>query len=145
MSEQNRQLVVVVALIERDGNMLIVRRHDPLNSQWHQRWQFPGGKIHAGETPLEALHREVREETNLSIHSTKLLGVHTHNWKISQGIQQTFILPYLCAAHPGEIVLDLRENDLYLWEKPEEIVKRPNFLEGNLRMMHDLYFQTKPA
>lgn len=35
------QLIVVVALIERDNKILIIRRHDPEHPQWHRRWQFP--------------------------------------------------------------------------------------------------------
>ncbi len=53
-------LVVAGALIDADGRVLIARRPD------HKRhgglWEFPGGKVEPGETPEEALVRELREE-----------------------------------------------------------------------------------
>ena len=53
-------LTVVAALIERDGRMLICQRAE---GQRHAgKWEFPGGKMEAGETPPEALRRELEEE-----------------------------------------------------------------------------------
>jgi mutator protein MutT len=51
---------VAAALIERDGRILICRRR---GDQDHAgKWEFPGGKVEAGEEPPEALARELREE-----------------------------------------------------------------------------------
>jgi len=54
---------VVAAVIRRGGRILICRRkHD----QPHPRkWEFPGGKVEAGESPQEALARELREELDI--------------------------------------------------------------------------------
>ena len=135
----NYQLLIVSALIEREGKILITRRHDPETVQWHNRWEFPGGKIEANETPLEALHREIKEETQLKIHSERLLGVHTHHWRTSKGIQHTFILLYHCLSNQGVVVLDPEENDDYTWEKPEAIMQRTDLLDGNTRMLEELF------
>ena len=51
---------VVAALIQRDGRVLICRR--PPQKARAGRWDFPGGKVEAGETPEQALCRECREE-----------------------------------------------------------------------------------
>jgi mutator protein MutT len=54
---------VVAALIERDGRILICRRR---GDQDHAgKWEFPGGKVEAGEEPKEALVRELREELDI--------------------------------------------------------------------------------
>lgn len=143
LSNKYHQLVVVVALIERNGNLLMLRRHDPENSQWHQRWEFPGGKIEVNETPLDALHREIKEETLLTVHSEKLLGVHTHHWNTSKGIQQTFILLYHCQTNSDKVGLNNEENDSYVWEKPETILQRQDLLDGNAKMLQDLYLKTR--
>jgi 8-oxo-dGTP diphosphatase len=52
--------VVVAAVVERDGRYLITRRID--GTHLAGLWEFPGGKILAGEDPEEALQRELREE-----------------------------------------------------------------------------------
>jgi 8-oxo-dGTP diphosphatase len=51
---------VVAAIIERDGRVLIGQRQP---EQSHPlKWEFPGGKVEAGETPEQALARELQEE-----------------------------------------------------------------------------------
>lgn len=137
----HHQLVVVVGLIERDDNILIVRRHDPEHAQWHHRWGFPGGKIELNETPVDALKREVKEETGLTINSERLLGVSTHHWNTPKGIQQTFILLYHCNDFVGEVCINDKENDDYMWEKPEAIVLRSDFLDGNVKVFDELFLK----
>jgi 8-oxo-dGTP diphosphatase len=54
---------VVAAIIERDGRILIGQRQA---SQSHPlQWEFPGGKVEAGETPEQALARELEEELSI--------------------------------------------------------------------------------
>jgi 8-oxo-dGTP diphosphatase len=53
-------LVVAVALVDIDGRVLVTRR--PQGKHMAGLWEFPGGKIHDGETPEAALIREMREE-----------------------------------------------------------------------------------
>ena len=57
-------LVAAVALIRRDGRLLLAQR--PKGKAMAGLWEFPGGKVEAGESPQGALTRELREE----------LGVH---------------------------------------------------------------------
>jgi 8-oxo-dGTP diphosphatase len=60
------------ALVERDGRVLLGRRRfDPSAGLW----DIPGGFVDEPEHPLEALHRELREETGLEIEPTELLGI----------------------------------------------------------------------
>jgi 8-oxo-dGTP diphosphatase len=53
-------LVVAVALIDGDGRVLIAQR--PAGKAMAGLWEFPGGKVHPGESPEAALIRELREE-----------------------------------------------------------------------------------
>jgi len=92
MSKPHKQLTVVIGLVEKDGKFLVIRRHEPEVEMWHQKWEFPGGKINQDESVLDALCREVKEETGLDIHEPELLGVHTHHWDHPKFIQQTFII-----------------------------------------------------
>src|SRR5579872_5910368 len=57
-------LQVVAAILERDGRILIGQRKP---GQSHAlQWEFPGGKVEAGETPEQALARELEEELGIS-------------------------------------------------------------------------------
>lgn len=58
-------LAVAVALIDADGRVLIARR--PVGRPMAGLWEFPGGKVNAGETPEAALIRELREELAIDV------------------------------------------------------------------------------
>ena len=56
-------LVSAVALIDRDGRILIAKR--PLEKPFGGLWEFPGGKVKSTETPEAALMRELKEELGI--------------------------------------------------------------------------------
>ena len=60
-----KQLLVVAALIEQGGRVLVAQRR-PDQSQ-PLAWEFPGGKVEPGESPSQALVREIEEELACSI------------------------------------------------------------------------------
>ena len=60
MSDVPIVLVAAVALFDIDGRVLIAQR--PEGKSMAGLWEFPGGKVEAGETPEQALIRELREE-----------------------------------------------------------------------------------
>ena len=64
MTERTR-ILVTAAVIERNGAFLLTRRLDGTHLAGH--WEFPGGKLHAGETLEECLAREIREELDADI------------------------------------------------------------------------------
>ena len=57
-------LVVAAALIDADNRVLIQQR--PLTKAYAGKWEFPGGKVDPGETPPQALVRELKEELNVT-------------------------------------------------------------------------------
>lgn len=61
---------VVAALIVRDGRLLIARR--PEGKHMAGRWEFPGGKLEKGESPEEAIEREIREELAAEIRAGRV-------------------------------------------------------------------------
>lgn len=60
-------LVVAAALIDGDGRVLVQKR--PAGKPMAGLWEFPGGKVEAGETPEVALVRELAEELGVAVDS----------------------------------------------------------------------------
>ncbi|MDX1988548.1 MAG: NUDIX domain-containing protein, partial [Candidatus Obscuribacter sp.] len=56
---------VIAAVIQRHGHYLVCQR--PMNKSHAGMWEFPGGKIEAGETIRDAADRELKEELNLCV------------------------------------------------------------------------------
>lgn len=71
-------LQVVAGALLRDGEVLIAER--PAGRHLAGRWEFPGGKIAAGESDAEALARELREELGVQIHEPVHLMTLTHDY-----------------------------------------------------------------
>lgn len=65
MSARPLVLVVAAALIDADDRVLLARR--PQGKAMAGLWEFPGGKVGAGETPEAALIRELREELDIDV------------------------------------------------------------------------------
>ena len=68
--------IEVVAAIIRKGDKIFATQRG--YGEWKDWWEFPGGKMEAGESPEEALVREIREELDAEISVDKFL--HTVEW-----------------------------------------------------------------
>jgi 8-oxo-dGTP diphosphatase len=71
-------IVVVAAVIERDGAFLLTLRPDGTHLAGH--WEFPGGKVHDHETHAEALRREIFEELDAVVSIGELVHTVTHSY-----------------------------------------------------------------
>jgi 8-oxo-dGTP diphosphatase len=58
----NRHLAVVAILQNSDNKFLLVQRNEPKAAHIHGKWHFPGGGIEFGESPADAVLREIKEE-----------------------------------------------------------------------------------
>ena len=69
---------VTAAVIIKDEKILICKRSK--NDKQGGKWEFPGGKIEAGETPEECLKREIKEELDLNIKVIDKLGENIYEY-----------------------------------------------------------------
>ena len=88
----------VEAVIERDGRVLLARR---ANEPRKGLWDLPGGFPHEQEEPLDALTREVREETGLALEDVSTLGIWLEPDYEGRSV---FSVTYLATAASGEPV-----------------------------------------
>ncbi len=91
-----RKLVVAGLIIGDDGRVLITQRRadQPLPLQW----EFPGGKVEAGESPVEALTRELREEIGVEVAVGRIWDVLFHAYPDFDLV----MLVYACRITDGE-------------------------------------------
>jgi 8-oxo-dGTP diphosphatase len=114
-----RPYLAVSAAIFRDGKVLVVRRaRNPALSLY----TLPGGAVEIGETLLQAVTREVREETSLEVEPVALAGHREVIARDAQGrVERHFVI--LCFAarwRSGEPVLN-EELDDARWLNPAEL------------------------
>jgi len=69
-------IAVVAAVIEHDDRFLLTRRQDGVHLAGH--WEFPGGKVGAGESHADALRREIVEELDTDVAVQELVLETTH-------------------------------------------------------------------
>jgi 8-oxo-dGTP diphosphatase len=70
--------VVAGALFDSRGRVLIAQR--PAGKHMAGRWEFPGGKIHGGESEFEALRRELREELGVELEAAERMLEICHDY-----------------------------------------------------------------
>ena len=107
-----KTIEVVAAIIIKDGEVFATQRG---YGEWQGWWEFPGGKIEPGETPQEALVREIREELDADISVGALL--ETVEWDYP-----TFHLTmhcYLCTLLSDS--LNLNEHQAAAWLTPQTL------------------------
>jgi len=108
-----RHLQVACAVIERDGAVLAAQRGAAMSLPL--AWEFPGGKIRAGESVEGCLARELREELGIAVRVLGSLPPATHDYP-----EFTVTLhPRRCALEAG--ALTLHEHAAVRWLAPEEL------------------------
>ncbi len=71
-------IAVVTAIMKRQGKVLVGQRPD--GATLARTWEFPGGKIELGESPQEALVRELKEELGVDSEIGRLVFAGTHSY-----------------------------------------------------------------
>jgi nucleoside triphosphatase len=93
--------------------------------KWEGQYALVGGHVELGETLLDAVKREVKEETNLDVYGFEFLGVQDCIFDKGFHKKKHFVfIDYACRAKEGEVRLNDEATD-YLWVRPEEALLLP--------------------
>lgn len=111
--------VVAVVLVDRDGRVLLAQR--PPGKKMAGLWEFPGGKIEAGETPEAALVREIKEEMDIDTKESCLapLTFVSHRYDDFH----LFMPVFVCRVWKGMPVS--KEGQSFSWVYPKDFDKYP--------------------
>mgnify|MGYP000276321496 FL=1 len=115
----NITLVVACALVDSDGRVLVAAR--PSGKSMAGLWEFPGGKVEAGETPEAALIRELKEELSIDVTAACLapLSFASHAYD-----EFHLLMPlYACRKWDGQIAP--REGQETQWLRPRDLFDLP--------------------
>lgn len=106
---------VVAAVIRHEGKYLCMQRGKSRYAYVSEKFEFPGGKVEAGEAQLEALKREISEELEIEIQAEKHLVSVTHHYPDFSIVLHA----WLCQSFSKEI--QLKEHISMQWLLPNEL------------------------
>ena len=112
-------LVAAVALIDADGRVLIAQR--PEGKQLAGLWEFPGGKVEAGERPEESLIRELHEELGIAVQEACLAPLTF----ASHAYESFHLLMPLYACRRWDGFVQPREGQALKWVRPRDLASYP--------------------
>ena len=112
-------LVAAVALIDPDGRVLLAQR--PEGKHMAGLWEFPGGKVHPGETPEVALIRELDEELGIDVEAS-CLAPFTF---ASHAYPEFHLLMPLYVCRKWSRIVIAREGQQLKWVRPAQLGEYP--------------------
>ena len=128
MENQKKTVYVVAAIIRKGNQVLATQRGYGSYKDW---WEFPGGKIEAGETPEQALIREIREELAADISVDDYLTTVEYTYPEFQ----LSMACYWCSVKEGH--LTLLEHEAARW-LPLEHLRQVNWLPADILVIEEM-------
>lgn len=111
-----KEVEVVAAVIKNGDKILCMQRDEGKNKETSFKWEFPGGKVDEGETPREAIIREIQEELEMDIEIVREVGKFEHQYS-------DFLLHMTCFECTTNITdIKLNVHIDYKWLKTYELM-----------------------
>lgn len=142
-NNNNRPRLTAAVFVSNSKGEIFLQR----SPKWNDKFVPPGGHIDFGEMPEEAAEREVKEETNLDIKNIEFLetvniiddpdfykeGIHFFGFQYKAEVKD----------ENQEIILEDREATEYIWEKPEDLIKRKDIQTTTKQIIKDHFIDKK--
>ena len=123
-----KQIEVVAAIIRKSNKIFATQRG---YGEWKDWWEFPGGKMEVGETPEEALVREIREELSAEISVDEFLCTVEYDYPAFHLKMHC----YLCSLVTES--LHLNEHEAARWLTKDEL-NNVRWLPADLNVIQEL-------
>ena len=117
-------LLVVAAVIKRGSRFLIAQRRT--TGSFPLKWEFPGGKLEAGESPKQALRRELREELGVEADIGSEIGRYECNYPKHRKVTLLIIDIPAYTGEPENLAFEQ-----FLWAERVQL-QEFDFLDGDL-------------
>ena len=137
-------IVAVAGVVERaDGKLLLIR------NSYRDVWEYPGGQVEVGENLIEALQREIREESGIEIEVGELFCIASNTGKYPghSGVREVptkVMLDFICRPVGGSVHISDETSEVG-WFTPEEarnMIAAPALIE---RFQTYLDYQGRPT
>lgn len=98
-----KHIVVPVALIIKNGKLLMTKRNDPHRPDYHNKWEFPGGSMEVGESFEENIIREVSEESGYDVEMVERINhIAVETQTSASFTYQVYLVPFVCKIIGGD-------------------------------------------
>jgi 8-oxo-dGTP diphosphatase len=122
MAADKKQIVVVMAVVKRDGKVLLALRDEEGIDGAHMKWELPGGKLEFGEDPEATVVREIKEETGYDVKVKSMIPItKTSQWDYPDHKRHVLLLGFDCEHVSGEVSRKDGKIKDVKWFRPAEI------------------------
>ena len=133
-----KQFVIVKTLIvNKEDEVLFVRRKKEDLKQAHNKWEFPGGKIDFGEYPEQTAVREAKEESGYDIKVDFLLPkILSLKWESPEREAQQILICYVCSLLGGKSTIPDHGVSEIKWFRLDKSPKDKDCLPGTIDFLN---------
>lgn len=122
-------LLVVAAAVYDEGIQRVLIAQRPIGKHFEGYWEFPGGKVDPGESPEQAIVRELKEELDLDLNPDALEFATLSSRGLNK--RQLLMLLYVCRSFQG--VAKAMDNQRFIWASFEDLANGTfSLTEGDL-------------